>query len=95
MSAVGGVPRRLTYHPGADVVVGWTPDGKRVLFRSVRVNEYLLSVNGRDVQATSDVSSFFQGTAGKQVLIRVGPDQSRSEHGRYRLARSNRSSNRR
>jgi tricorn protease len=34
--AGGGVPRRLTYHPGADQVVGWTPDGTRVLFRSGR-----------------------------------------------------------
>jgi tricorn protease len=32
----GGEPRRLTWHPGADVAVGWTPDGKRVLFRSAR-----------------------------------------------------------
>ncbi len=34
--AKGGVPRRLTYHPAADGVVGWTPDGKQVLFRSER-----------------------------------------------------------
>jgi len=34
--AGGGVPRRLTFHPGADQVVGWTPDGKRVLSRSGR-----------------------------------------------------------
>jgi tricorn protease len=34
--ASGGVPRRLTYHPAADDVVGWTPDGKQVLFRSDR-----------------------------------------------------------
>ncbi len=34
--ASGGVPRRLTYHPDPDVVVGWTPDGKSVLFRSTR-----------------------------------------------------------
>jgi tricorn protease len=34
--AAGGVPRRLTYHPGSDQVVGWTPDGKNVLFRSLR-----------------------------------------------------------
>ena len=34
--ASGGVPRRLTFHPGADVVVSWTPDGKQVLFRSMR-----------------------------------------------------------
>jgi tricorn protease len=34
--AAGGVPRRLTYHPGPDEVVGWTPDGKQVLFASTR-----------------------------------------------------------
>jgi tricorn protease len=34
--AAGGVPRRLTYHPQADEVIGWTPDGKRVIFRSAR-----------------------------------------------------------
>ncbi|WP_372973411.1 PDZ domain-containing protein [Muriicola sp.] len=31
----GGEPQRLTWHPGDDVVQGWTPDGK-VLFRSAR-----------------------------------------------------------
>lgn len=34
--AEGGVPRRLTHHPGEDSVVGWTSDGKKVLFRSGR-----------------------------------------------------------
>ncbi len=34
--AAGGVPKRLTYHPGPDEVVSWTPDGKRVVFRSPR-----------------------------------------------------------
>jgi tricorn protease len=34
--AAGGEPVRLTYHPDADVAVGWTPDGKSVLFRSQR-----------------------------------------------------------
>lgn len=34
--AAGGIPRRLTYHPGDDEAVGWTPDGKRVIFRSAR-----------------------------------------------------------
>ena len=34
--AAGGVPRRLTYHPNPDEVVGWTPDGKRIIFRSGR-----------------------------------------------------------
>lgn len=32
----GGIPRRLTYHPDPDVPVGWTPDGKSVIFRSPR-----------------------------------------------------------
>jgi tricorn protease len=32
----GGTPRRLTYHPAADGVIGWTPDGKQVLFASNR-----------------------------------------------------------
>jgi len=34
--ASGGTPRRLTYHPSADLVVGWTRDGKQVLFVSNR-----------------------------------------------------------
>src|SRR6476620_1781881 len=32
----GGQPKRLTWHPGADVVQGWTPDGKRIMFASGR-----------------------------------------------------------
>jgi tricorn protease len=34
--ASGGVPKRLTYHPAPDRVVGWTNDGKQVLFSSPR-----------------------------------------------------------
>src|ERR1700682_6173311 len=30
----GGVPRRLTHHPADEVVLGWTPDGKKGLFAS-------------------------------------------------------------
>jgi len=37
--ATGGVPKRLTYHPGVDAVAGWPADGKQVLFRSGR-NSY-------------------------------------------------------
>ena len=37
--AAGGIPKRLTSHPGSDQVVGWTRDGKRILFRSGR-NSY-------------------------------------------------------
>jgi tricorn protease len=36
MPAAGGEPKRLTWHPTFDVVAGWTPDGKRILFRSGR-----------------------------------------------------------
>ncbi|MGH9468450.1 MAG: S41 family peptidase [Terriglobales bacterium] len=36
--ATGGTPRRLTYYPGPDVAVGWTPGGKSVLFRSNRAS---------------------------------------------------------
>ncbi len=34
--ADGGVPTRLTFHPGADIVQAFTPDGKAVLFTSPR-----------------------------------------------------------
>jgi len=36
MPADGGEPKRLTWHPGADIVDGWTPDGKKILIRSPR-----------------------------------------------------------
>ena len=32
----GGPPTRLTWHPGPDLVQGFTPDGKQVLFTSPR-----------------------------------------------------------
>ena len=32
----GGAPRRLTWHPGPDVVLDWTPSGDALLFRSPR-----------------------------------------------------------
>ncbi len=34
--AAGGIPHRVTYHPAPDFAIGWTPDGKRILFRSSR-----------------------------------------------------------
>ncbi len=48
----GGVPHRLTYHPGADEVVGWSPDGQDILFLSGRdawndySQLYRINVNG-------------------------------------------------
>ncbi|HEX8160439.1 MAG TPA: S41 family peptidase [Pyrinomonadaceae bacterium] len=35
--AAGGEARRLTFHPSGDFAVGWTPDGKSVLFNSDRL----------------------------------------------------------
>ena len=32
----GGVPKRLTWHPGPDLVQSFTPDGKAILFTSPR-----------------------------------------------------------
>ena len=34
--AGGGEPRRLTWHPGPDLMIGWDPAGDRVLFLSWR-----------------------------------------------------------
>ena len=36
LPTAGGEPRRLTYHPADGDVLGWTPDGKKVLFNSFR-----------------------------------------------------------
>ncbi len=36
--ASGGVPRRLTWEPTGNSVVGWTPDGKDVLFASAHAS---------------------------------------------------------
>ena len=30
--ASGGVPKRLTWHPAPDRVLGWTPDGTHIIF---------------------------------------------------------------
>ena len=50
--AGGGEPRRLTFHPSADIVTGWTRDGSRIVFRSLRNSAtdaaqlYTISPNG-------------------------------------------------
>lgn len=41
---------------------------------NVTAGEYLLAVDGRDVSATDNVYRFFEGRAGKQVSLRVGPN---------------------
>jgi tricorn protease len=36
LTSEGGIPKRLTWHPGFDIVRGFTPDGSAVLFISPR-----------------------------------------------------------
>ncbi len=57
----------------------WNPETRAPLTQpgvNVAAGEYLLSVNGRNVTSAENVYSFFEATAGKQVLIRVGADAS-------------------
>ena len=39
----------------------------------VAVGEYILQVNGVDVRGPGNFYSYFEGTAGKQTVLRVGP----------------------
>jgi tricorn protease len=39
---------------------------------SVKEGEYLLAVNGRELHAADNLYEFFDGTAGKQTVLRVG-----------------------
>jgi tricorn protease len=57
----------------------WNPQASAPLTQpgvNVVAGEYLLAVNGRNLTASDNVYSFFEGTAGKQVQLRVGPDPS-------------------
>jgi tricorn protease len=59
----------------------WTPSLAAPLTLpgiNIQKGEYLFAVNGRDVHASDNLYSFFDGAAGKQTVLRVGykPDQS-------------------
>jgi len=57
----------------------WNPEARAPLTQpgvNVAAGEYLLAVNGRNVAASDNVYSFFEGSAEKQVQIRVGADPS-------------------
>jgi tricorn protease len=41
---------------------------------NVTAGEYLLAVNGRDLRDSDNVYSFFENTAGKNTVIKVGPN---------------------
>ncbi|MDZ4257746.1 MAG: PDZ domain-containing protein [Gemmatimonadales bacterium] len=54
----------------------WNPDLRAPLTQpgvNVRAGEYLLAVNGVPLTAAENVDAALAGTAGKQVVLRVGP----------------------
>src|SRR5947207_2743104 len=72
---------RMSAQPRVFNGENWNPQATAPLTQpgvNVAAGEYLLAVNGRAVTAADNVYSFFEGTAGKQVQIRVGtsPDGS-------------------
>ena len=53
----------------------WNPNLRAPLTQpgvQVRVGEYLLAVNGRELRSSDNIYSFFEGTGNKQTLIKVG-----------------------
>jgi tricorn protease len=55
----------------------WNPDLKAPLTQpgvNVVAGEYLLAVNGRELRASDNIYSFFEGTAEKSVVLTIGPD---------------------
>ena len=54
----------------------WNPQLRAPLTQpgiNVAAGDYLLAVNGREVAGSDNIYAFFENTAGKQVLIKVGP----------------------
>jgi tricorn protease len=55
----------------------WNPQLRAPLTQpgvNVRAGEYLLAVRGRELRASDNVYQVFEGTAGKAVALRVGPN---------------------
>jgi tricorn protease len=53
----------------------WTPSLTAPLTLpgiNIKAGEYLLAVNGRELHASDNLNSFFDGTAGQQTVLRVG-----------------------
>jgi tricorn protease len=53
----------------------WNPGNEAPLTQpgvNVKAGEYILAVNGRDLHASDNIYSFFEETAGKQVVLKVG-----------------------
>ena len=59
----------------------WNPELRAPLTQpgvNVKTGEYLLEVNGRAVEPSEEIYAYFEGTAGKSVVLRVGPGPSRA-----------------
>jgi tricorn protease len=55
----------------------WNPDLKAPLTQpgvEVKEGEYLLAVNGRELRASDEIYRFFEESAGKQTVLKVGPN---------------------
>jgi len=55
----------------------WNPGNQAPLTQpgvNVKAGDYLLAVNGRDLHVSDNIYSFFEETAGKQVVLKVGPN---------------------
>jgi len=68
ISASGGIPHRITWHPTGSVAVGWSPDGKDVLIASgaASYRHYLrlfrVAADGSGVPEVLPLPSGFQGS---------------------------------
>ncbi len=55
----------------------WNPGMQAPLTQpgvNVKAGDYILAVNGLDLHASDNIFSFFEETAGKQVVLKVGPN---------------------
>ena len=55
----------------------WNPELRAPLTQpgvNASVGDYLLNVNGRSLDASQEIYSYFEGTAGKSVVIQIGKD---------------------
>jgi tricorn protease len=53
----------------------WNPGNEAPLTQpgvNVKTGDYILAVNGRELHASDNIYSFFEETAGKQVVLKVG-----------------------
>jgi tricorn protease len=56
----------------------WNPGNEAPLTQpgvNVKAGDYILAVNGRDLHASDNIYSFFEETAGKQVVLKVGANR--------------------